>query len=100
MPSFTLLGDQVIRLPFILDTSYGHEILHNWWGNGVFVDIARGNWCEGLTTYGADYLYKEQQSEAEARDYRRTSLQGYLDYVSKEDQRAPIPGAAGFCHAV
>ncbi len=89
MPSFTLLGDQVIRLPFILDTSYGHEILHNWWGNGVFVDYARGNWCEGLTTYGADYLYKERQSEAEARDYRRTTLQGYLDYVSEKED-APL----------
>ena len=82
MPSFTLLGNQVIRLPFILDTSYGHEILHNWWGNGVFVDYATGNWCEGLTTYGADYLYKEMASADEARDSRRTSLQGYLDYVS------------------
>lgn len=82
MPSFTLLGNQVIRLPFILDTSYGHEILHNWWGNGVFVDYASGNWCEGLTTYGADYLYKEMASADEARDSRRTSLQGYLDYVS------------------
>ncbi len=82
MPSFTLLGDAVIRLPFILDTSYGHEILHNWWGNGVFVDYETGNWCEGLTTYGADYLYKEMQSGDEARDYRRTTLQGYIDYVS------------------
>src|SRR5690606_3013180 len=62
MPSFTLLGDRVIRLPFILDTSYGHEILHNWWGNGVFVNVEEGNWCEGLTTYGADYAYKEQES--------------------------------------
>jgi len=88
MPSFTLLGNQVIRLPFILDTSYGHEILHNWWGNGVNVDYQKGNWCEGLTVYGADYLYKEQADltgqqggSAEAIDYRRTSLQGYADYV-------------------
>ncbi|MFV1983652.1 MAG: peptidase M28, partial [Thiohalomonadales bacterium] len=33
MPSFTLLGPKVIRLPFILHSSYPHEILHNWWGN-------------------------------------------------------------------
>jgi hypothetical protein len=85
MPSFTLLGNQVIRLPFILDTSYGHEILHNWWGNGVFVEYTTGNWCEGLTTYGADYLYKEMQSAGEARDSRRSSLQGYLDYVSQNE---------------
>jgi len=84
MPSFTLLGDKVIRLPWIVHTSYGHEILHNWWGNGVFVDWEKGNWCEGLTVYGADYLYKEQESEAVARDYRRTQLQGYLDYVGQK----------------
>ncbi|MBT6046612.1 MAG: signal protein PDZ, partial [Candidatus Scalindua sp.] len=34
MPSFTLLGPRVIRFPFILHSSYPHEILHNWWGNG------------------------------------------------------------------
>ena len=38
MPSFTLLGPRVIRFPFILHSSYPHEILHNWWGNSVFVD--------------------------------------------------------------
>ena len=85
MPSFTLLGDRVIRLPFILDTSYGHEILHNWWGNGVFVEAQEGNWCEGLTTYGADYAYKEQESPDAAREYRRSALQGYLDYVSESE---------------
>lgn len=85
MPSFTLLGDRVIRLPFILDTSYGHEILHNWWGNGVFVDAAAGNWCEGLTNYGADYFYKERESAGAGRDYRRNALVSYLDYVSGGD---------------
>ncbi len=82
MPSFTLLGDRVIRLPFILDTSYGHEILHNWWGNGVFVDASLGNWCEGLTTYGADYAYEEDKGSNEARRYRLNALQSYRDYVS------------------
>jgi aminopeptidase N len=81
MPSFTLLGDKVIRLPFIVHTSFGHEILHNWWGNGVFVDYQQGNWCEGLTTYQADYLYKEREGPAPAREYRLTQLQGYLDYA-------------------
>jgi hypothetical protein len=82
MPSFTLLGDRVIRLPFIVHTSYGHEILHNWWGNGVFVDVEQGNWCEGLTTYLADYSYKERENVAAARDYRLKQLQSYLDYAS------------------
>ncbi|MCA9727679.1 MAG: hypothetical protein KC729_08345 [Candidatus Eisenbacteria bacterium] len=91
MPSFTLLGDRVIRLPFILDTSYGHEILHNWWGNGVFVKSEEGNWCEGLTTYGADYAYKERESAAAAREYRLTALKNYLDYVS-ESEDVPLSG--------
>src|SRR4029453_18980304 len=38
MPSFTLLGPQEIRLPFIPTTSYPHEILHDWGGYGVYVD--------------------------------------------------------------
>jgi len=84
MPSFTLLGSQVIRFPFILHSSYPHEILHNWWGNGVYVDYAGGNWSEGLTSYLADHLLKEQRGEAV--DYRRDVLQKYTDFVrARED---------------
>ncbi|MDN5869524.1 MAG: M20/M25/M40 family metallo-hydrolase [Nitrococcus sp.] len=79
MPSFTLLGSRVIRFPFILRTSYPHEILHNWWGNGVYVDYASGNWAEGLTSYLADHLLKEQQGQAV--EYRRETLQKYTNYV-------------------
>ena len=79
MPSFTLLGPQVMRFPFILHGSYPHEILHNWWGNGVFVDYENGNWAEGLTAYLADHLIAEQRGTAV--NYRRNSLQKYSDYV-------------------
>ena len=79
MPSFTLLGPRVIRFPFILHSSYPHEILHNWWGNGVYVDWEKGNWCEGLTAYPADHLIKEQRGQG--MEYRRATLQKYLDYV-------------------
>lgn len=47
MLSYTLLGRTVIKMPFIVYTSLGHEIAHNWWGNSVFVDQEKGNWCEG-----------------------------------------------------
>jgi aminopeptidase N len=87
MPSFTLLGSKVIRLPFILHSSYPHEILHNWWGNGVYVDTAGGNWSEGLTSYLADHLIKEQQGEGV--DYRRGMLQNYADYV-RTQQDLPL----------
>src|SRR5258707_15462104 len=61
MPSFTLLGEQVIRFPFILHSSYPHELLHNWWGNGVFVDLAGGKWCVGLTAFLPDPPIAEQR---------------------------------------
>ena len=85
MPSWTLLGQAVVRLPWIVNISLGHEVCHNWWGNGVFVDYKSGNWCEGLTTYSADYLYKERQSPSEARIYRRTVNQDFSAYVSESN---------------
>ena len=80
MPSFTLLGPRVIRMPFILHSSYPHEILHNWWGNGVYVDYQQGNWAEGLTSYLADHLIQEQRGKAV--NFRRSILQNYADFVS------------------
>ncbi len=80
MPSFTLLGPKIIRMPFILHSSYPHEILHNWWGNSVYVDYEQGNWAEGLTTYLADHLIAEQRGQGSAS--RRATLQKYTDYVS------------------
>ena len=87
-PSYTLLGSRVIRLPFIIHTSLGHEIAHCWWGNGVQVDYDGGNWSEGLTTYVADYLYSERESLAAAREYRIQMLRNYASLVNPD---ADIP---------
>jgi hypothetical protein len=81
MPSFTLLGPQVIRFPFILTSSYPHELLHNYWGNSVYVNGEKGNWCEGLTAYMADHLIKEQMGSG--NEYRRTTLQKFTDFVNE-----------------
>ncbi|MEW8505313.1 MAG: M1 family aminopeptidase [Candidatus Thiodiazotropha sp.] len=83
MPSFTLLGPRVLRLPFILHTSYPHEILHNWWGNSVYIDYQRGNWSEGLTSYLADHLLAEQRGRGV--NHRRTALKRYADFVRSEN---------------
>ncbi|MCM2272258.1 MAG: hypothetical protein NDJ18_06880 [candidate division Zixibacteria bacterium] len=82
MPGWTLLGQSVLRLPFIITSSLGHEVLHNWWGNSVYVDYARGNWCEAAAVYGADYRYKLLSSPDAARDYRKDILKEYLSYVN------------------
>ncbi|MBK9321976.1 MAG: M1 family peptidase [Bdellovibrionaceae bacterium] len=79
MPAFTLLGPGVVRLPYILNTSLPHELLHNWWGNSVHVDYARGNWSEGLTTYMSDYGLLANASLK--KDYRLHVLMNYQDYT-------------------
>ncbi|HEX9195833.1 MAG TPA: M1 family aminopeptidase [Azonexus sp.] len=99
MPTLTYLGEAVVRLPFIRKTSLGHEILHNWWGNGVYVDYARGNWSEGLTTFMADYAYKEAESAAAAAEMRLAWLRDALslppaDQPALRDFRSRAHGAA------
>lgn len=107
LPSYTLLGPTVLRLPFIIDTSYPHEILHSWWGNSVFVAEASGNWCEGLTAYQADYRLKEERSEGAG--YRRDALQKYADFVSQSkdfpltefrERESPATEAVGYGKAM
>ena len=80
MPSFTLLGEQIIRFPFILESSYPHEILHNWWGNSVYPDYDTGNWSEGLTAYLADHLFQEMN--AAGAEYRKDNLGRYRSFVT------------------
>jgi hypothetical protein len=87
MPSFTLLGSRVLRLPFILDSSLPHELLHNWWGNGVYIDFRDGNWSEGLTAYLADYLI--QEARGRGAEYRRGALQRYENFAA-ERRDAPL----------
>ena len=86
MPTLTYLGIDVLRLPFIRATSLGHEILHNWWGNGVYPDYARGNWSEGLTTFMADYAYKERESDAAARAMRLEWLRDFAAVPAGQDR--------------
>lgn len=80
-PGFTVLGPRVVGMaPRSLKPGYlDHELLHAWWGNGVYVDPNDGNWCEALTSYCTNYGRRalEDGSDA-ARTYRR----GLLNKVS------------------
>jgi len=84
-PGIAYLGTQVLRLPFIPDTSLGHEVLHSWWGNGVRVGSG-GNWAEGLTTFMADYLFVERQGEDAARAQRLAWLREWSLLPPREDR--------------
>ncbi len=79
MPTFTLLGSDVVRLPFIAETSLGHEVVHQWFGNSVYADTSEGNWHEGLSTYLADHRYEEL--EGRGAQYRKKMLADYQSYV-------------------
>ena len=82
MPTMTLIGQMVLRLPFIKSISLGHEIVHSWFGNEVEVDSQDGNWCEGLTAFLADHAYRAEKGEA-ANDRKETIIK-YLSYVHGE----------------
>ena len=86
MPTYTLLGRDVVRLPFISETSLGHEVLHQWFGNSVYADRTSGNWAEGMTTYLADHLYEEQKGRG--RDYRKYAIVSYMSYMTEQNEFA------------
>jgi len=96
-PNMTYIGTRVLKLPFIRRTSLGHEVLHNWWGNGVAIDAAEGNWAEGLTTYMADYTYALKRAPAEAAEMRLGWLRGYAALPPERDR--PAAAFVGKSHA-
>src|SRR5690606_18628105 len=69
-----------IRFPFILESSYPHEILPNWWGNSVYPDYDSGNWSEGLTAYLADHMFQEMNGAG--AEYRKDMLGRYRSFVN------------------
>lgn len=83
MPTFTLLGREVVKLPFIVKTSLGHEILHQWFGNSIYIDYSHGNWAEGITNYLADHHYADLDNRGKA--YRKQILINYQAYVNADN---------------
>lgn len=96
MPTLTYLGINVLQLPFIRDTSLGHEVLHNWWGNGIYPDYQSGNWSEGLTTFMADYAYKELEGSEAAREMRLGWLRDFAALEPGQD--APLASFTSRTH--
>ncbi len=88
MPTMTLLGQQIIHLPFVLESSLGHEILHQWFGNYVYIDYASGNWAEGLVNYLADHASALERGEDVA--YRKQILLNYRHYAANAGKTFPV----------
>jgi len=85
-PNLTYVGRKVLPLPFMRKRSLAHEVLHNWWGNGIAVDYASGNWAEGLTTYLADYALAADQGAEAASNMRVKWLRDYAALPAERDQ--------------
>jgi hypothetical protein len=90
------MGARVLRLPFIRHSSLGHEVLHAWWGNGVYVGGASGNWAEGLTTFMADYTYALNRGAEKGRAMRYNWLRDYMALPPDRDR--PVYEFAGKRH--
>lgn len=84
-PGLTAIGRAVLPLPFIRSQSLTHEIMHNWWGNGVRVGEG-GNWAEGLTTYMADYAAAQARGADAARAMRLDWLRDYAALPAERDR--------------
>ena len=112
IPGYTLLGDKVIKMSArggydVTDPSgIAHELMHNWWGNFVFYDADRGNWCEAITTYLTNYYWLEASGqEKEARQWRKHASVKYsvnappdkayplVEFKGKENE---VDGAVGY----
>ncbi len=83
-PTFTLLAPEAIRQGkgFLRPGALDHEIVHSWWGHSVSLKPGTGNWVEALTTYCANYYYKELKVGKEAaHKYRQEVMQKYAVQV-------------------
>ncbi len=74
LPSFTLLGNRIIKRGYTQPYSLGHEIVHSWFGNSVFNHFSEGNWVEGLTTYLSNYYYEEVHASADTALKKRQQM--------------------------
>ncbi len=83
MPTYTLIGEQIISKDFVLESSLGHEIAHQWFGGYTF-SPSQGNWVEGMTTFYADYLYAKQKHQEV--EYRKNMLIKYDSFVNTNNE--------------
>ncbi len=91
MPGYTLLSGRLLTMPFVTLSpgSLAHEFVHNWWGNSVYVDYEKGNWCEALTTFSANYYYNVIKNKAKDElDWRKKALLAMDDLV--DDKNYPV----------
>jgi hypothetical protein len=89
-PCFTLLSSAVIDMGERAANTHGyldHEMLHSWWGNGVFVDPGDGDWCEALTSYATNYYGHVLDGDEEEARRKRRNYSHFFSRLKPEDDR-------------
>lgn len=66
------------------DTTLGHELVHEWFGNSVFISWASGNWAEGAAIYFADHGLQEDHGKGWL--CRRRILLGYYNRPGDKEE--------------
>lgn len=64
-----------------------HELLHNWYGNGILVDPRDGNWCEGLASYLGNYYGFVLDGDPEGARTQRRNQSNFLSSIEPEDDK-------------
>lgn len=77
MPNYTLLAKEIVKMPFVTLSPgvIAHEFCHSWWGNSVYVDYEKGNWCEALTVFSSNYYQNILNENLDkAADWRKKAI--------------------------
>lgn len=81
----------MLRLPFIRATSFGHEVLYNWWGNGVPNGLRARQLVRGFDDLHDSTLTRKSNPDVAAREMRLGWLRDFaalpMDGVNKPLRR-------------
>ena len=64
-----------------------HELLHNWYGNGIYVDPQDGNWCEALAAFGGNYFGHVLDGNDQGARKERRNQSNFLSAIKPEDDK-------------
>ncbi len=77
MPNYTVLAKAIVKMPFVTLSPgvIAHEFCHNWWGNSVYVDYQKGNWCEAATVFSSNYYWNYIDNKPQkALEWRKSAI--------------------------
>ena len=88
-PGFTQLAPVIInpKKPYWRHGYIDHEFVHNWFGNGIYVDPNDGNWCEALTSYCTNLFGYELDGDTVGARRKRRNDCHFLSRLKPEKDK-------------